>query len=67
MTANGSVSLNNVFKQSWRLPVVTIVDNTFYKCNACMVCWSANTGLSFIRKESDMVNTGGGEAHKTRE
>ena len=32
MTTNGSESLNNVFKQSRRLPVAAIIEDTFYKC-----------------------------------
>ena len=31
MTTNGSESLNNVFKVSRRLPVVALVEDTFYK------------------------------------
>jgi hypothetical protein len=32
MTTNGSESLNAVFKDSRRLPVVALVEDTFYKC-----------------------------------
>jgi len=32
MTTNGSESLNNVFKQSRKLPVSAIIEDTFYKC-----------------------------------
>jgi len=34
MTTNGSESLNNVFKFSRRLPVVALVEDTYYKCLA---------------------------------
>jgi hypothetical protein len=37
MTTNGSESLNNVFKQSRRLPVAAIVEDTFYKMNEWFV------------------------------
>jgi hypothetical protein len=37
MTTNGSESLNNVFRQSRKLPVAAIVEDTFYKCNAWFV------------------------------
>ena len=37
MTTNGSESLNNVFKQSRMLPVVSLVEDTFYKLNAWFV------------------------------
>lgn len=37
MTTNGSESLNNVFKQSRMLPVVSLVEETFYKLNAWFV------------------------------
>ena len=32
MTTNGSESLNNVFRNSRRLPVAAIIEDTFYKC-----------------------------------